>query len=892
MKKYLPFAVPVGIVLVSSLLLFSSLDRKIQDRFHRALPPLKEDQSILLLNVDDLAIEQVGLFPWPRDIMADALVFLKEMGARTIVFDLSYLDRSPLKVDPAYIQEELPQYIEWQFSAVDEAVAQLMDAFSERKIDPSDADDWKGQMLDITAEARSGIETSVSYAARDVDEYLAKALGFFGNSWLTLTMYSADELGGPDKAFSMDAYNLPWLREHIALSNIYPENDSKTPEQLCFQSALPVLMQKARGAGFVNAYPDPDGYRRRVHLVMKHEGTYYGQLVFMPLLDMLGKPEIEVTNDRIVLKNARVGERTKTISIPRDEEGSVIVNWPRKQYADYHGISVWQLIKNTEKERALLTNLKSMEEYGFLGYWTEADTPTELYARCDYLKEELMEAGAGRDELSADDWLASRADFFSSVERLLSAEYETIILSDIDTADLETRDYVADFFAGMRTQFAELLAYREETRKVAKDAFCIIGTTATSTTDEGLNAYQERFPNVGIHATLANMILSEDFLDDAPWIASVLSALLLSLLMGYLIRRYDSKRSLLAGAGVIVLSCLVPFLVWRFARVYIGVIVPLVSTSGTFVILTGMNFFNTVREKSFLRSAFSRYLSPEVINEIINDPSRLNLGGEKREMTAIFTDIRGFSGISERMDPAELVNLLNLYLTEMSDIILANRGTIDKYEGDAIIAFFGAPIKMENHASLACKTAIQMKRAERLLNRRIRDENLSPEPLFTRIGINTGDMVVGNMGTANKMDYTIMGNAVNLAARLEGVNKQYDTRGVLISEHTRRQIGDEFLLRRLDSVRVVGVNTPIRLFELCDIAIQAADEAMEEVKNWEAAMDMFEGRRYQEASLLFERLAAADENDGCARLYSRRCAEFIARPPEESWDGVFNLTQK
>ncbi len=171
---------------------------------------------------------------------------------------------------------------------MDEAVSQLVDALSERKIDPSDADDWKGQMLDITAKARSGIETSVSYAARDVDEYLAKALGFFGNSWLTLTMYSADELGGPDKAFSMDAYNLPWLREHIALSNIYPENDSKTPEQLCFQSALPVLMQKARGAGFVNAYPDPDGYRRRVHMVMKHKGTYYGQLVFMPLLDMLG----------------------------------------------------------------------------------------------------------------------------------------------------------------------------------------------------------------------------------------------------------------------------------------------------------------------------------------------------------------------------------------------------------------------------------------------------------------------------------------------------------------------------------------------------------------------------------------------------------------------------
>jgi adenylate cyclase len=176
-------------------------------------------------------------------------------------------------------------------------------------------------------------------------------------------------------------------------------------------------------------------------------------------------------------------------------------------------------------------------------------------------------------------------------------------------------------------------------------------------------------------------------------------------------------------------------------------------------------------------TAFSRYLSPVIINELIADPGKLNLGGEKRIMTAMFTDLQGFSSISEQLDPVQVVRLLNRYLTTMSAVIMENMGTIDKYEGDAIIAFFGAPVYREDHAALACRSALGIKKAEQALNAVIISEGLSSAPLFTRIGINTGEMVVGNMGAENKMDYTIMGNAVNLASRLEGVNKQYHPGG-------------------------------------------------------------------------------------------------------------------
>jgi adenylate cyclase len=319
---------------------------------------------------------------------------------------------------------------------------------------------------------------------------------------------------------------------------------------------------------------------------------------------------------------------------------------------------------------------------------------------------------------------------------------------------------------------------------------------------------------------------------------------------------------------------------------------PLAATGLTFVSLMVSEFLTASHEKAFLHNAFSRYLAPEVITEIINDPDKLNLGGEKREMTAIFTDIQGFSTISEQLDAPHLVRLLNRYLTTMSNIIMENLGTIDKYEGDAIIAFFGAPVFREDHPVLACRSALAMKNAEKKLNKVIVKEELSPTPLFTRIGINTGDMVVGNMGAENKMDYTIMGNAVNLAARLEGVNKQYRTGGILISEYTRARIGDEFLLRRLDRVRVVGINTPLRLYELLNLAETASDDEKETANKWEEAIDMHEQRRFNDAATMFYSLLESNPYDKVAEFYAGRCMEYAAYPPPETWDAVNNLTEK
>jgi adenylate cyclase len=531
-----------------------------------------------------------------------------------------------------------------------------------------------------------------------------------------------------------------------------------------------------------------------------------------------------------------------------------------------------------------------MADSNIFGYWPGDETPLDAYNNANYIREVLYQGEDNDQGVTFDTYLEYRARYLETADAFLSGPYEDYIQADID--DEETRQWLGELFAASRDQFGQLLEIRDQVRAKTAGTISIIGVDATSMTDLGLTTFQENFPNVGLYAAISNMILAGEFLDDAPRPVSFIVALLISLVLALIIKRLDVSRSVFAGIIALAVTAAALTIFFIITKRYVGMTVPFVSAALTFLTLTGINFFTTLREKSFLRSAFSRYLAPQVIEQIIADPSKLNLGGEKREMTAIFTDIRGFSTISEKLDPADLVNLLNLYLTEMSNIVLENRGTIDKYEGDAIIAFFGAPIHMAEHAALACKTAIAMKKAESQLNEKIKAENLSPAPIFTRIGINTGDMVVGNMGTPNKMDYTVMGNAVNLAARLEGVNKQYNTGGILISEYTRAKIGNEFILRSLDRVRVVGINTPLRLYELLENRGAAAPALLEKTTAWEKAVALYEGGNFAEAAAGFTAIAGKDAGDLTARLYLDRCEAYLKTPPPPEWDGVNNLTQK
>jgi class 3 adenylate cyclase/AmiR/NasT family two-component response regulator len=216
-----------------------------------------------------------------------------------------------------------------------------------------------------------------------------------------------------------------------------------------------------------------------------------------------------------------------------------------------------------------------------------------------------------------------------------------------------------------------------------------------------------------------------------------------------------------------------------------------------------------------LKKLFSSYLSEEVAEQITADPSKLSLGGSRRNMTAMFTDIQKFTAIAERLKPENLVALLNRYLTGMSDVIIGQKGVVDKYVGDAIVSFFGAPITLADHAARACASALLMKKREQEMNDVFLQEGIVPCSMYSRIGINTGDMVVGNMGSERKLCYTVMGNEVNIASRLEALNKRLGT-WIIVSDSTREAAGSGFKFRRLGRVQLNGINKPVVVHELQD----------------------------------------------------------------------------
>ncbi|MDR1618715.1 MAG: CHASE2 domain-containing protein, partial [Treponema sp.] len=637
-KVFLYLLDPLLAVLLCSLFFLTSLDKKVFDAYLRLVPSLKEDDRVLTIMIDDGSVEEVGIFPWTRDILADAIVFLREMGARTVVFDLSYLDNSPVRVDPVYVREELPRYLENGFGRVNEAAGQVMDAFARGTFSPQDAPAIKEEIIAFNNSVKNELEVSIDYVTRDVDAYFADTLNFFGASYLTLTMISEKSILEDDKTYAMDSNVQQWLQNHLALKDIDSRGDTLTPDHTAVMPAIHKLLSRARGAGFVNADPDRDGYRRRVHLLLKHNGFYYPHLSLAALSNTLGNPAIQVDNGAITLKNAVIDGETRDIRIPRASDGSVLVKWPKKSFYDYNVIPAWSFIRYNRIEENLAYNLRLMDESRFFSLWDGEETPLDAYNNANYIKELLYRGENGEEGIRFETYLEYRGRYLETMRAFLNSPVEETILSSVD--DEETRQFVQTLFEAVRTDFSLLLECRKEVSARADGAFCVIGTTMTSSTDLGLITFQTNYPNVGTYPVLVNMILSGDFLDDTPqWISFVI-ALALSLALAAIVKSLDIGRSVLAGVSAIAACAALSVIFFLVTRRYVGTVVPLTSVTLTFLSLTGISFFTTLREKSFLRSAFSRYLAPSVIEQIIADPDKLNLGGEKREMTAIFTDIQ------------------------------------------------------------------------------------------------------------------------------------------------------------------------------------------------------------------------------------------------------------
>ncbi|MBU1078105.1 MAG: CHASE2 domain-containing protein [Spirochaetes bacterium] len=322
---------------------------------------------------------------------------------------------------------------------------------------------------------------------------------------------------------------------------------------------------------------------------------------------------------------------------------------------------------------------------------------------------------------------------------------------------------------------------------------------------------------IEINANALNTILQQDFLTFVPKWINFFIVIFIGLLIGFIVPRVKIWQSALVIFGLIIILSVLAF--WIFFDSFNKIIlywVPLLSIILSYIGTLLYRILTEEKEKRFIKGRFSKYVSSSVVEELLKNPKALQLGGEDRFITVFFSDVRGFTTISEKLgEPQKLVALLNEYLSAMTEIIFLYFGTLDKYVGDEIMAFWGAPVPQPDHALLACKAALaQMKYLENVLYPKLEKEK---KPLlYIGIGVNTGNMTVGNMGSKSRMDYTLMGDEVNLGSRLEGANKVYST-GIIISESTYEQVKKEVVARELDIIRVKGKSKPVKIFELMDL---------------------------------------------------------------------------
>jgi adenylate cyclase len=424
---------------------------------------------------------------------------------------------------------------------------------------------------------------------------------------------------------------------------------------------------------------------------------------------------------------------------------------------------------------------------------------------------------------------------------------------------------------------------------VFKDKIVFVALSAPGLMDNHPSPISTVLAGTEVVAAATDGLINRDYLTAAPRPA-LFALILLALLAAGAFSRLSGRAWVslgLTGAATVALaavSCA------AFTRgIWLEMAAPQLALWLGFAAASAYGYAVEGRQKRYIQGAFSHYLSPEVVKQIAESPEKLALGGERREVTVYFSDIEGFTTLSEKLEPEKLTKLMNRYLGEMTETILISRGTLDKYIGDAIMAFWGAPLPDEGHALTACKVALDNQKKLAVLREELARQGLPA--VKNRIGLNSGPASIGNMGSARRFSYTAIGDTVNLASRLEGANKAYGSY-ILISETTRAGAGPAVETRELDYVKVKGKNVPIRVYELLGLAGDTDPELLEKARLFESGLALYRARKFDEAEAVFTSVLKQYGPDHASDVYIEHSRAHRATPPPPDWDGSHALTEK
>ena len=957
---FISFLIKFIVALVFGLFCFFGIFEKLDFRLYDALIKLrkepKQNENIMLVKIDDPSIKQLGEWPWSRDVIGDALLRMKELGAYSAIFDIEYISPTKNGIAPS-AESKIYNQVYATEDGINEVLGQLSGGIGKGYFSNSEIPGLINQMID--GQIQPSFEKLQDYIrdnmSRDNDEYFAQCLQFFGKSYLTINHGDLGyEVTPEEAAYITNRFLIDKVEDKsnlVQFGNDY--TNLLTTEGRGFNPAMNKLLTRSAGADFTNSVVDSDGVRRRIQLLYKYKDSYINQLSFGPYLDIVDSHNLIREKDYLIVKNAKNPENGKRsdIKIPLDPQGRLLINFRHGSCdASFKNDSVINLINLDITEAQILTVLSNIanqpvysEDGSEMEYTSFAWELLDFYDQIDAYKNQLLSQCTGYDingnllngisQEEYDEYYAMRNEFFSTLDSFISSDYFPGIKERLnqlaefigqETAD-QTIEYLEEDFSNLLYFASSYSDFFDEMHKLYEGAYCIIGNTATSTTDIGATPYETEYMNVGIHANVLNTLLKQDFIITIRWQIGFIMAFALALLMLLLTKSSNAFQNIVTFLTYL-LFCLIWGGLFVFGKYYIQFVGTILYLLVDLVAGIGFRFFLSTKEKQFITQIASSFANKDTVNELRKNPDAFKTEGQKKCITALFSDIQKFSTLSESIGklygdegPNKLIEILNEYLGKMSNEILFNNGNIDKYEGDAIISMFGAPDPMNSHtpeewAYLCLDSAIRMKKVEVIFNEEHKDlfepkeitkadgskEIITLKPLQTRIGVNSGEAFVGLMGSKtdsfSKLNYTMIGDTVNLASRLEGVNKAYGS-WIMCSDDTWNMADSgahkgEITAKRLDKVRVVGRSTPVQLYSIVGFTNELTKEQQENIAIFHTALDKYLQRDFVNAGKLFMQANSIGKGDPIALVFADRCKNFLENGVEKDWDGVINMTSK
>ncbi len=674
-----------------------------------------------------------------------------------------------------------------------------------------------------------------------------------------------------------------------------PECTAEPPTGPLLVAPILPLVQSFKRVALSNAPRDAiDSIARRVPLIWLVQGKVVPQAGFSLALDSLGaKPgTLKLEKGPKITVDLESG---KKLEVPIDEDCRMLINWVGDWSVTEH-YSISGVLDAVGLEEAYMDALKGLDLTGL---------PDELEK--DAARQQLAwrwpakPGSTPRKEPGATDL---ENQILTTEGELLEASqgFLTNLKASIDQHAAETApDAVAkqakrnERYKKMKSTWETAQRLRGELQRrceslvnLTKDKICMVGSSATSMSDLLAMPYSQLYPGVGLHANVVDTILSGRYLARTPPLYDFLITLCVTLLGSFLFALASLEAGLLLAIAVLSSLFFLAYAALATYGLWVPAVEPAIALVTISILLTASRYFVESRLRSEAERMFGYYLSTEVIQQLREDPTRLKRGGEDTEITAFFTDLAGFSTACEAMTPPDVVELVNDYLGECTEVLVEYQGTLERYEGDAIRAMFGAPIHHSDHAVRACHAALDMQKVVTRLGEEYKVKGLPS--LAMRIGLNTGRAVVGNIGARNRFNFTMMGDSVNLAARLEGANKFFGTRAC-IGGLTYTRAADAIDARELDAIRVVGRSTVVKVYELLARKGQAPPDVMRSCERYAEALERYRARDFDKAVALLE-ASLSERNDPPSKLLLARAREMQANPPDSHWDGVLELKSK